>query len=140
MKNSIDYIRQHLDFFFQGGNPTVEALVTMVVHDALEAGAGDVQIKRDGDYIGVFADVDWMNSQFVGFEELFRQLVPIGEKRPNAHRSEIVLMAVSSGVFVSGRGASLEACLPENDIPMSLRDLASETRRGLIWRFDGKVM
>ena len=140
MKSAVDYIRQHLDFFFQRGQPTVGALVTLVVQDALEAGAGNVRIKCDGDYVGIFADIDWMNSPFAGFEELFQRLVPIGEKRPNAHRAEIVLMAVSSGVFVSGDGAHFEACLPEEDIPMSLRDLAAQSRRGLIWRLDGNAM
>jgi hypothetical protein len=137
--SAIGHIRQNLDFYFQNGTATAEALTNLVVLDVLEAGASDIQIKLDGGFVGVSADVDWMRSQVADFDALFRRIVP-SCKRQNGFRAEVVLMAVSSGLLAFGHGPTFQANLLELDIPLSLRNMNGADRRVLVWRFDGELM
>lgn len=98
------------------------------------------EVWRKGPFAMVCANVDWMTSEHASFEELFDRFVLPTPKRVNAHRAEVLLVAVCDGVLAMGSGRTFSSNLELSDIPIEMAERAELATRALIWKYESRTL
>jgi len=122
-----EYIRREQSRFFRGGVYSPVEVASQIALEALLIGVFDVRITRQGDWISVSSESDWL----AGLEgDAFHQLAPIRGDGRNAVTAEVFLTVFARGVVTARNG---EAVIIKGD---SLGPLAERvTNNGRIVSF-----
>ena len=133
--SAIELIRRRPTMFFEGGVPTANELLSLVMKDLGEERGFSASVYRAGQFSMVCADVDWMKSNNASFDQLFDRFVLPNSNRPNTHRAEVLLVAVCQGMLTVGQGGAFSRDLQMTEVPEEFARAAKIATRALIWKF-----
>lgn len=125
--NPLDAVSGHPRWYFSEGKFDVNELVARLVDEAMRAGAQCVQVRREGDWISVSADQDWLQGDLTPF------YAPVSypEGGPNSSRVEVALTAFCDAVITDdGRDHYFEVkSWSEGQAPITEALLPPDIRR-----------
>jgi hypothetical protein len=95
--------------------PTPPFMASALVQDALICGCKDVRVQRYDNWTSVSAGEDWIIPNLKWertptYEEVFRAMIPFPQAGPNSFRSEVLVAAFSTELYVV-RGESVTVCI-----------------------------
>ncbi|KAB1144160.1 hypothetical protein F7R91_22635 [Streptomyces luteolifulvus] len=100
----LEYIRREQSRFFRGGVYNPVEVASQIALEALLLGVSGVQITRQGDWIAVASESDWLS----GLEEdAFHQFAPIRGDGRNAVTVEVFLTVFARGVVTAKNGKTV---------------------------------
>jgi hypothetical protein len=93
-----DFLRRNQEMYFRSGSFSAVEAATHIAIEAMICGAKDVRISLDGDWIIIYANVDWLEGTT---DDVFLQLEHFPQDGPNSHRSEVILHTFCSRLIVA---------------------------------------
>jgi hypothetical protein len=98
--DAVETVSRHPQWYFRKGEFDLDELVAHLVEEATRAGARSVYVRRDGDWISVSADQDWLGGDVAAF------FAPMSypEGGPNSARVEVALTAFCDAVVTAEGG------------------------------------
>jgi hypothetical protein len=93
-----DFLRRNQGKFFRTGLFNFTEAATWIVSEAILCGARDVRISLDGEWVVVYADVDWLQGTT---DKVFLQLENFPEGGPNGTRAEVLLHTFCSRLIIA---------------------------------------
>src|SRR5262245_48486171 len=104
--DGLAWVRERPEQFFPSGQPDAMWLVAYVMSDVLELGRGECRISSRAGWWWVASDADWMRHPVHSPQELFQRVVPAPGQGMHSLRSEVLLNAFASDVFIWSPGTS----------------------------------
>jgi hypothetical protein len=91
----MDYLREKPGRFFRGGEFDPVEMAQLLAGEAIRGGASTVHISRQGRWLVVESDVDWLREVA---DVVFERIVPFPGAGPNSMFAEVLLMAFARSV------------------------------------------
>jgi hypothetical protein len=132
---AVEQIRANPSMYFDRGVPTNSQLLAAVLTDLSEHTGFHAEVIQEGSFTFVGANVDWLKTDRVPFEELFVRFVTSNARAPNTFRAEVLLAAVCEGILVLGEGAAYSQGLTLERLPPTIASSAKTKLRSLVWKF-----
>lgn len=120
--------------FFADGHPTQSALIARVLADAADYPGCETSIQRDGDWVMVCGNSDWMTPGAFAFLDLFSHFIPQRSGGLNADRAELFVVAVAKAMLTVGEAGDFAHGLTAADLPPRFAEAMRGVARTLVWR------
>ena len=101
VRTPIQLIQDEPSLFLGVGNIN-QAILGCVISDVIESEPRSFTIEVSDDVCAVVCDVDWMDVDGFNVKSLFENFVPPRVSRPNSHRSEVIVAAMSKSLITYG--------------------------------------
>jgi hypothetical protein len=97
------WILKNPKMFFRNDIPSAEEISFWVLTDIYFAG-GDVSVCRVNDWWVISSNIDWVVDPEISFIDLFKRVVSDPRRGANSMRSEVVVAAYCSDIYVEKNG------------------------------------
>lgn len=102
--DAVETVRRHPEWYFRSGVFDPFEAASLLVEEASREGATMIEMRREGDWFRVSADVDWLSGDLAAF---FAPLSYPGGGR-NSSRVEVILTAFCDAVVTASAGVAHE--------------------------------